>query len=50
MSQDKIYVKIYVGNPSNLFCKETMMIFGSKGLQTKCEEVVNDKIVQQEFR
>jgi hypothetical protein len=27
-----------------------MMIFGSKGLQTKCEEVVNDKIVQQEFR
>ena len=33
MSQDEIYVKIYVGNPSNLFCKETMMIFGSKGLQ-----------------
>ena len=46
MSQDKIDVKIEVGNPSNLFCKKTMMIFGAKGLQTKCEEVVNDKIVQ----
>ena len=36
MSQDEIYDKIDVGNPSNLFYKGTMMIFVSKGPQTKC--------------